>query len=762
MTLTTKIIIAVAVIVAVAIGGLWYTGYFARISTEEKAESDHNTITPEDGQTTPASDKSTTPKVINQAQAEPFAEFVEPVVTVTPAVANYSVDGSLSTVTNAAATLGHLFTDAPQSAEVKAHLADDLFVVLPGYNKEFHTTYESNRYDTIPSFVTTDSVLHAYHLFFDYALRTIEGEQLVVKLKSMNAALLTAAESQYQSLQGTAFETAAKRNVAFISVAGKLLDDSVVVPEHVSAVVTEELELIAAQQGPGSEPDPIIGMGQEQFFLENPSYIYTEDFSQYIPRGHYTKSEDLQKYFKAMMWYGRMTYRQISPEETCSALLMTKLIAETDDAETPWAVIYDVSNFFVGKSDDLGYRDYLPVAQSSFGNELSLESFSDETKYAEYIEGIKALEPPQINSIVVTQGSDRDAIIKGFRLMGQRFTLDASIFQRLVCREVGNKHGTMDCPDPTDWEPRMTPKGLDIPAAMGSDTAKQLLTEQGDMEYKNYPENLQKMREYVAGLDQATWTQNLYWSWLYGLKPVTEARGAGYPSFMQSDAWLKKQLVAYLGSWTELKHDTILYAKQVYAELGGAGPEEQDDRGYVEPEYTVYNRLAALTRMTKEGLQLRGLLPSDLSDVSDRLITLCEQLRDISVKELQNQALTDDEYEFIRAYGGSLEHIWDETLDSAERSKEDSEKLESNPAPLVADVATNPGGTVLEEGTGYINTIYVVVPVAGELRLAKGSVYSQYEFLQPMTERLTDEAWREMLQSNPPELESWKESYMVE
>ena len=40
---------------------------------------------------------------------------------------------------------------------------------------------------------------------------------------------------------------------------------------------------------------------------------------------------------------------------------------------------------------------------------------------------------------------------------------------------------------------------------------------------------------------------------------------------MQSDAWLDKQLNTSLGSWTELKHDTILYAKQAYAEMGAGG-----------------------------------------------------------------------------------------------------------------------------------------------------------------------------------------------
>ena len=78
-------------------------------------------------------------------------------------------------------------------------------------------------------------------------------------------------------------------------------------------------------------------------------------------------------------------------------------------------------------------------------------------------------------------------------------------------------------------------------------------------------------------------------------------------------------------------------------------------------------------------------------------------------------------------------------------------------AAVVADVASDFNGNALEEGTGRIMELYVVVPVEGTLTLAKGGIYSQYEFTQPTGDRLTDEAWRERLNNNqtPPEAE-WK------
>src|SRR6266487_3385778 len=55
--------------------------------------------------------------------------------------------------------------------------------------------------------------------------------------------------------------------------------------------VTEELALIEQQAG----------------VAESPIFIYRGDYSQYVPRGHYARSESLKRFFKAMMWYGRMT-----------------------------------------------------------------------------------------------------------------------------------------------------------------------------------------------------------------------------------------------------------------------------------------------------------------------------------------------------------------------------------------------------------------------------------------------------------------------
>lgn len=673
------------------------------------------------------------------ALAAEFASYREVPVDFTPAVEPYQVEEGLANVTNR-----EMFYLSPEAEKL---LVENGFVVVPDTEREFFMLYEMNRYEPVPSFITTDSLLHNYHLFFSHLLRVVEKEKLAPTLKELTQDMLSEAEKQYEALKGTEWENAAARNMAFFAVAGRLLEPDFPVPEPVREIVAEELKLIESRAG--IQESPVMNMGQNRQAPET----LQEDYTQYLPRGHYNSSELLQSYFKAMMWYGRLTFRVKSEDETRSALLMTLALNQGDNARK-WDAIYQPTTFFVGKSDDLSYLEYRELLAEIYGQGAGLEEIvADQEKWETFKAKAAGLRPPVVNSIPLFEEDiqpDRTGDTMGFRFMGQRFTLDAAIFQRLVYREVGeNSRG----------ERRMLPRALDIPAALGSEEAYSILAEEGETDYRGYRENMGKIREFIAGLGQDTWTQNLYWSWLYTLNPLLTEKGEGYPSFMTNRAWTRKELNTYLGSWTELKHDTILYAKQVYAEMGG-GAEDVDDRGYVEPNPHLYARLAALVAMTRDGLAARGLLADRDRESLDRLEELALALKTISEKELSNVPLTDEEYDLIRSYGGQLEHFWLEAM--RDEGIDHRSAIYENPAALVADVATDPNGRVLQEATGHIFSIYAVVPVEGSLRIARGGVYSHYEFTWPLEQRLTDQEWQEILDSGQaPPLAPWTQDFIV-
>src|SRR5207248_127415 len=94
------------------------------------------------------------------------------------------------------------------------------------------------------------------------------------------------------------------------------------------------------------------------------------------------------------------------------------------------------------------------------------------------------------------------------------------------------------------------------------------------------------------------------WSWLYALQPLLTRFGPGYPTFMTTTAYHTKSLNTALASWAQLRHDTILYAKQSYTMFKPVMAERpvKPVQGYVEPLPELYARLLALTRMTSRGL----------------------------------------------------------------------------------------------------------------------------------------------------------------
>jgi hypothetical protein len=633
-----------------------------------------------------------------------------------------------------------------------ALLSQNGFVVaspVTGKWQEFYQIYESGRYYGMPNFITTDSVYHVYHLLFDKMLRDLETTYFTSDLRSLTTAMLAATSNQWETLGGSPLEEPALRNVAYFGVADRLLGLSDPIPAEAQSFVDAELALITATSGAAISPlwDRPDLPGDKKLI---------EDYSQYIPRGHYTRTEELKTYFRAMMWYGRLTFRLFDDFETRRALLLTQVIrsaiaSDGTPALTLWQDIYEPTVFIVGKADDLGFYEYGALSDRIFGTSPDPLDFADESLFASFKEASASLPPPQINSMWVWIWQDQETVTKGFRFMGQRFTLDEYVFGQLIWRRVG-----------TESDPRGLPKGLDFFAAMGSEEAYDILDGMGETQFTNFDTQMTKVKTEVAALGLDSWTQNLYWSWLYSFQPLIEPKGTSYPPFMQTQAWVRKELQTALGSWTELKHDTILYAKQVMAEMGGGGG-DVPPHGYVEPNPEAYARLLSLAQMTYQGLETRSLLTDLMRTQLGNLVEELQFLQSVSERELAGEPLTDEEYWHIAYWGGVLEQF---TLAAADTEGEGSRTiLEDQKAALVADVATGTNDllslVVLEEAIGQPTEIFVILPDS-PWRIAVGAVFSYYEFTVPPSERMTDETWQAMLEAGINPLQpDWTELFIA-
>jgi len=226
-------------------------------------------------QQTPTPIDTEQPISIKSAISTEFAEYKPYTVDITPNTDSYSLPVNLGKIENKKKF------NLDNEAEKK--LTEQGFVAVSSNYNQIYSIYEDNTENARPNFVTTDSVLHTYHILYDYTLRNLEINKFIPDLKNLNKVLLQNALSQYSSVSDPSLKSAAKKNVAYFTVASKLLEPETGIPTEVQDLVEQELSLIDKHSG----------------FQVSPIFGYKEDYSQYVPRGHYTRNEDFKKYFKA-------------------------------------------------------------------------------------------------------------------------------------------------------------------------------------------------------------------------------------------------------------------------------------------------------------------------------------------------------------------------------------------------------------------------------------------------------------------------------
>lgn len=458
------------------------------------------------------------------------------------------------------------------------------------------------------------------------------------------------------------------------------------------------------------------------------------DYSQFTIRGHYTRSEELGRYFQTMMWFGTVPYAFYDKEENFlyENVLQALLLAYTtfielgeESSADLWAKIYIPTGQYVGLSDDIHVYQMHDVILSVYGDIDDPNVFNDEQYYTALVQAIQALPEPKIQGKYTKVTTPTN---KQFRFMGQRYILDGYILQELMQPIV-----------------RPVPSGLDVMGVLGSKVAEHLLLNVIRPQ-DNWPDYINKYRElkdFVASLDQEEWKRNLYNGWLWVIQQaLTEFHPeSGIPWFMTTEAWKYKSLNAALGSYTELKHDTVLYGKQPVAEMGGII--DWENLHYVEPNVPLYSKLLFMTEYTISVLKEHGMLNPDFEEGTQSFQRMLQLLIDCSIKELRNEPLTEEENFRLLSFGGWMENI---TRNLLNVMADDFSTIEVADL-LVTDIATiAPNelseGAIVTLATGYFDHIYVIVPMNGKLYLSRGSVYSYYEFLSG--KRLTDEEWWEL------------------
>lgn len=599
---------------------------------------------------------------------------------------------------------GNAYEQLPAAtvAAVKDTLARQGFVVLPTDIRQLAWAYASESYWPFPVFVTTDAATNLFHLAFDKVLRTTEQARLLPKLEELLAGYVAAADAQAEELAGGPLADQASRVAQLVQVAAAEAGLTVAL----GPLATREKALVDAHSATAASP--ISGT--------------RTDYSLYTPRGHYTRTPALKRYFTAMSVLGQAAFC-IPGTRRCDGLepLQVGILAARALVRDPklvalWQAIYEPTAFLVGTADDYTPLDVLAAAGGT-GSLDDASPLAEPDRVKQIAGGLVTARPVQI-----------DPEKASVRIMGTRFVVDSFVLDQLLWPNVG-----------TDGKKRESGSSLDLAAAFGSEVARASLESAGLMDYEHYDTQLAALAHALAARTGAEWAGTVYDVWLHALSPLWAPHDETYPDFMRTPAWGAKALQSGLGSYAELKHDTLLYTKQGVAEGGGDEP-PGPRTNWVEPEPLVFGRLAQAATMLRSGLLDRGLLTAHDRDLLRDEIRLFSLFARIARDELRGRPIAKADNEQLTFIGSWLDGLFHQAADQSGAS----ESFDEDGA-IVADIASGPLGA-LAIGTGRVGRLLVIVPdTRGRSQLAVGAVYSFYEFSSPPGERLTDEEWRARL-----------------
>lgn len=579
-------------------------------------------------------------------------------------------------------------------------------------------------------FVTTDFVYHTAMILVRAAFDEVEGGGLADAVGGLCRDLVQASLAQAARRPGAADAALARRNAAFFAVpavlCGRAAADSLGLEAPELREVAAELGRIEAAATVAASP--LLGV--------------TEDYTEYRPRGRFSAPGADVGYFRAVTWLGRAAFPVQDPAATRRALLIAAAIAGDPELTADRERIDRVLTMLAGEPDDPTPGDYLRLAEQVSGRAgaAAVDAvLADASPAREFARTVAALPAPRVNTGVAP---DREAG-RGMRVLGQRYSRDAHLLQRVMEDGV--------------WPP----SGLHVLAGLlGNGRAAAHLG--GPVAAPaGMPEDL---------------GPGLMDGWLDCYAPAL-ADDPAVPAVFRTRAWQDKQLNSALGAWAETRLAVAPYLKAAHQNLGMSAMTDPL-HGFVEPYPQFFARLAARMRALdgllgdlgvydrvareqadleremderygkadKHGVrkavrdhrayyerQLDGIrldenrLPG-LVEILDRLVPLATKCRD-------GVAQDPDDGVFLKSLRRRMQALG---------FNQSSSPVAEESMARVIDVATEyQSGQVLEAGIGRALPIYVAVPAGDRRVVCRGAIYSYYEFVVPLAGRMTDIEWTE-------------------
>lgn len=621
----------------------------------------------------------------------------------------------------------------------------------------------------LPVFVSADSVLHAWHRTYDAMLEELELTYLRGSLDSMLTGMHDSVAQAQKDYGAGVLSDSVKDADYVLAVARSLLADGTVATKLDQG--DRVAKTLAAVKAEGMHKFELFGRTREM------------DFSQFKPRGHYETKPELRTYFKAMMWCGRTDLRVSggydksgplsSTRELGASMVLLDLLRKAGKEEA-WRKFDSCIQTFVGRTDSATFDDLARIAvKAKVKSPADLKTEADLTALADAVAKSDAGKQDIRGDVYISPGGKVE-LPRSFTVLGQKFVIDSWVTSKTVFDDI-------------KWDgefvQRRVPGALDVAfAALGNNHATPELVsriEGGSHKWRDgkpYQHNLAAVRNVIDGLDAGAWDDTIYMQWLKTLRTLSPAADKDAPEVARTREWAMKNTNTQLASWTQLRHDTILYVKQSYT----VGLTCYYPAGYVEPVVPFWSamdnmasRSAALIEQTPFPDAVKATQAKQVKFLRDFALRM-GQLRGISEKQLAQKELTEAETKLLRdvmqitqvpmgCYSEPRYDGWYPQLFYS--GTKDCIKWDALVADVHTDVPAPPigdPGSVLHQGVGNIDMMMVAIDNGKDRVLYLGPTFSHYEFETPNAQRKTDKEWKaDLLEGKIPPRPDHTRGYLI-
>lgn len=603
-----------------------------------------------------------------------------------------------------------LIVNTKQFNNIPSELMKDLnnqnFSIINANRSMPFFVYDNNAYQHIPHYITTDLYLFILHKYFSRFIEKFDENYLHKELYN----ILTTTSKEINNISNPNHQNSIEWAKMYSALASYAIGDSLAVcPEKYISIFNDEKDNIDAQLG-------------KPKFISNGFVNYNE----LKPRGHYTKSNTLKKYFRGFKWMSLNGINLDNEEELKGFLTFAYVIKNNEKLHKKYKNYIQSYEKLAGKEDNLSISDIIKTVDTNkpLDSVLSNENIYLTKKH------LRQLDKEKITQVFGKSFKTTEKNTKRIFFFSSTYSISGDIFSKLIHVNLPKSK-------------RPFPRGLDVPAVFGNKTAQKIITTEynDNTIWPEYDVRLKNLQNQFA--DFNNWDEN------YGFKGVQTALSAfaekeNYPNFMKTDNYNRKELSTSLSSWAHIKHDLILYQEKPFAAEGGqgGGPEPPEHYSYVEPNSVFWKSATELVNW----LEKLSTKESTFNDELKRIKELGLLLKRVSEKQLNNGTITKEEYDELHYVGATVEYILLGLLETDYLP--DREKSMG----LIADVFIN-NGINLNVAVGHADDIYVVVPIKGEYNIARGSIFSYYEFKGKIH---NDEEWRKRIENNElPDRPEW-------